>query len=44
MPVLLVVAIGLWLSNKRLADFRAEMRRGFEALEKKLIEDRLNIR
>jgi hypothetical protein len=40
MPALLVVAIGMWVNNKRIDDLRAEMHRGFEALEK-LTSERL---
>jgi len=40
MPALLVVAIGMWVNNKRIDDLRAEMHRGFEAL-KKLTSERL---
>ncbi len=47
MSALLVVAIGMWVNNKRIDaldkrvdDLRAEMHRGFEALEK-LTSERL---
>lgn len=47
MPALLVVAIGMWVNNKRLDgfdkridDLRAEMHRGFESIEK-LMSERL---